>query len=119
MPEPSETPFDEWAILELMGHRKLAGRVRDVSIFGGRMCRIDIPSEPPSTQFYGSASIFGVHPTTEAVCRSFVARAPAPQPVSRWELAPEPALPASTTNSNDDEDEYPEDDIEAENPVVW
>lgn len=117
MADAAEVPFDEWAILELMGHRKLAGRVQDVSMFGTRMCRIDIPSDPPSTQFYGGSAVFGVHPTTEAVCRSFAARAPVPQPVSRWELAPEPALPSDTRD--DDEDVEQDFENEPENTDAW
>lgn len=36
--------FDSWAILELMGHRKLAGRVSEATLAGGAFVRIDVPS---------------------------------------------------------------------------
>lgn len=79
-------PFREWAILELMGHRRFAGLVSDVELFGARMVRIDIPSSPPATQFYGPSSIYCVTPTDEATCRSFEERRSAPGPVHSWRL---------------------------------
>lgn len=36
--------FEGWAILELMGHRRLAGHVRAVEIAGAGMLRLDVPS---------------------------------------------------------------------------
>src|SRR5262245_4954119 len=35
--------FEGWAVLELMGHRRLGGYLREVSIAGAGMLRIDIP----------------------------------------------------------------------------
>lgn len=86
--------FEGWAILELMGHRRLGGYVRQVEMFGGALCRIDVPAsedEPAATQFYSAAAIYCVTPTTEEMaCR--VAEGYRPQPVNRWELpAPKPA----------------------------
>lgn len=103
----AETAFDQWAVLELMGHRKLAGRVRDVQHFGVKMCRIDIPSDPPVTQYYGGSAIFGIHPTTEEVCTAFARRAAPADPVHAWELRPEPKLPAHAGGGH-----YVRDDIE-------
>ncbi len=72
--------FAHWAIVELMGHRRLAGYVEEVELFGGKMMRLDIPSEPPVTQFYGPSAIYAVTPTTEEVARAF-ARDRQPRPV--------------------------------------
>lgn len=36
--------FESWAILELMGHRRLAGYVREITLAGAGMLRIDVPS---------------------------------------------------------------------------
>lgn len=109
----SESNFDQWAVLELMGHRKLAGRVRDVQHFGVRMCRIDIPSEPPVTQYYGGSAIFGVHPTTEEVCTAFARRSAPTDPVHAWELRPESRLPQEgwrgATADELEDDQEPED----------
>jgi len=78
-------PFAQWVILELMGHRRLAGYVREVEIAGQGMLRIDIPSEPPATQFYNVSSVYCMTPTTESIVRA-VAQQNRPQPVQQWEL---------------------------------
>ena len=42
--EPSvEQDGFEWAIVEVLGHRKHAGRVREEERFGAKMLRIDVP----------------------------------------------------------------------------
>lgn len=85
MAETTDETFDGWAILELMGHRRLAGHVREQTIAGAAFLRIDVPSEPPATQFYAPAAVYCVTPTTEELARSFAARG-GPQPVHRFEL---------------------------------
>lgn len=89
--------FAEWAILELLGHRRLAGHVSEASIAGSSFLRIDIPAadgEPPVTQYYAPASVYALTPTTEDIARRAAALS-RPAPVSRWELAaaPTPATP--------------------------
>jgi hypothetical protein len=38
----SEEKFEEWCVLELMGHRKLAGHGTEVSLFGTAILRLDV-----------------------------------------------------------------------------
>lgn len=83
--------FEGWAIVELMGHRRLAGHVSQVEMFGVALLRIDIPGKPgkiSATQFYGGGSIYCLTPTTEETASAFALRNQ-PAPVQRWEL---PAL---------------------------
>ena len=75
--------FEEWAILELMGHRKLAGKVSESTIGGAPFVRIDIPGS--ATQFYSPAAVYCITPTTEQLARAF-AKTNTPQPIERWEL---------------------------------
>ncbi len=88
-PEASAFDFEGWAILELMGHRKLGGYVR----MSGPLIRIDIRDEddkPVVTQWYGGHSLYCLTPTTEAVAKRLT-RALRPEPVAPYELAlPEP-----------------------------
>jgi hypothetical protein len=93
--------FEGWAILELMGHRRLTGRVSEVEIAGSSFIRIDVPgfvhTEPTgeqeereaATQFYSPAAVYCITPTTEEIVR---ATRTAPMPVQEWELRR--ALPA-------------------------
>jgi hypothetical protein len=39
----SEHQFREWAVLELMGHRRLGGKVSEQEIAGAAFLRIDVP----------------------------------------------------------------------------
>lgn len=54
----------EWAIVEIFGHRRHAGRTREEERFGAKMLRVDIPNDADpankgwTTHFYGGASIF-------------------------------------------------------------
>lgn len=80
--------FDAWAIVELMGHRKLAGRVSEQIIAGCPLLRIDVPESEKAagfTTFYGASSIYSLTPTTEAICRAFSA-AHRERPVQAYEL---------------------------------
>ena len=81
--------FEGWAILELMGHRKMAGYVREVEIAGQGMLRIDVPSNPAATQFISPGALYALTPTTENMARR-VSASSRVEPVSRWEL-PMPA----------------------------
>lgn len=93
------TKFDEWAILELMGHRRLAGKVSEAAIGGGSFIRIDMPMKGGgnSTQFYSPGSIYCITPTTEQIARA-VSLSSQPEPINRWEF---PQLTAAGPHSPD------------------
>lgn len=84
-------PYEGYAIVELMGHRRLAGRVSQAEQYGVAMLRLDVPREDgtDSTHFFGGASIYAVHPTSEEIARQ-VAESCDPAPVQRWELPTSP-----------------------------
>lgn len=73
----SETKVPEYegfAVVELMGHRRLAGYVREVSMFGTAMLRVDVPGDEPenahATQYYGGGSIYALTPCSEEIARA-------------------------------------------------
>ena len=102
--ETTADKFEGWAILELMGHRRLAGYVREQEIAGTGMLRIDVPGEAGyvATQFYSPAALYCLTPTTEEIARAVAKRAQ-PEPVQRWELPPA-RVPAGTTDGGPDTD---------------
>ena len=108
--------FEGWAIVELMGHRKLAGHCSEITIAGAAMLRLDVPSDPPVTQFYGGAAIYCITPTTETLARR-VASASRPTPVSRYELPERSAgqpggmCDAGDTLPDSDDDEAHDEDV--------
>lgn len=104
------TAYTGWAVVELMGHRRIAGHVSEAAQYGTAMIRIDVPTEdgrPPITQFYGGNSIYCLSPVTEDVARA-VARRNQPAPVSPYEILPPKAMPSPRIDPDleDDEDFY-------------
>lgn len=69
-----ETAGWEWAIVEIFGHRRHAGRTREEERFGAKMLRIDIPNKGDpaangwTTHYYGGSSIFSFSLSDEASC---------------------------------------------------
>ena len=97
----SEKAYEGWAILELMGHRRLGGYVSEVELAGSRMLRIDVHrGEETFTQFYGGGSVYCLTPTTEEIARGVAAISRA-APVQPWELPKQ--LPVNTSDSDDGE----------------
>ena len=92
MTDAEQDQFSEWCILEMMGHRRLAGKVTEATVAGAAFLRIDVYGEDEdapalATQFYAPASVYAMTPTTEAVCRRFAEARGAAEPVSRYDLA--------------------------------
>lgn len=102
-------PVAEWAIVELMGHVRMAGLVSEEQHFGATLGRIDIPRGDTefATQFFGGGSVYRISPCSEEVARAVAARNQ-PMPVQRWEL-PSPAEPAKPVEDHqfvpDDDDD--------------
>jgi hypothetical protein len=112
------TAYTGWAVVELMGHRRIAGHVSEAAQYGTSMIRIDVPAaEPggqPITQFYGGSSIYCLSPVTEDVARA-VALRNRPAPVSPYEILPprtqtslaiDPELDESYDDGQDDDEDY-------------
>jgi hypothetical protein len=106
--------YEGWAILELMGHRRLGGYIRQVEMYGAALCRIDIPGDegtggaPLATQFYSASAIYCVTPTDRATAMR-VAAAFRPEPVSEWQLPKLPSPQESRIVETLDEDDEPGD----------
>lgn len=80
--------FDEWAIVELFGHQRLAGRVTNASIGGCSFVRVDVPAtekDEAYTRFLGNGAIYAVNPCTEQVARA-AAHTMRAAPVQRYEI---------------------------------
>lgn len=60
-----EAPADEYAIVEIMGHRRHVGRIREVERFGSKMLQVDVPTDGDFAKgwvshFYAGGALFGV-----------------------------------------------------------
>lgn len=114
MIEQSEK-FEGWAIVEMLGHRKLAGKVGEQVIAGAALVRVDVPetqqskqvagyggsvveAKPGYTKLIGVGSIYCITPTDEDTARRAAAvleRYNDPLPVSLPRLLPAGAAGAS------------------------
>jgi len=81
-PDAAET----WAIVELMGHVRIAGKVTEEEKFGSKMGRIDIPhGDGFVTQYFGGNSVYRITFVTEEVARH-VCKSTSVAPVSVWDF---------------------------------
>jgi len=73
MDQQTEERFDTWAVVELFGHARLAGRVSEQQIAGEGFVRIDVPAtsrKPALTKLYGPKAIYSLTPTSEELARA-------------------------------------------------
>lgn len=80
-PTDGKPPPEIWACVEIFGHRKHYGRVREVERFGTKMLRVDVPTadhrplldgeEKFDTFLYGGSAIFSFTPMTEEAARKW------------------------------------------------
>jgi hypothetical protein len=62
---------DAWAVVELMGHVTVAGRVTKPGEYGG-LWQIDIPEEKTfRTEFFGSQSVYRIRMVSEEIARAY------------------------------------------------
>jgi hypothetical protein len=89
-----------WAIVELMGHVRLAGKLTEEEKFGGKLGRLDIPhGDGYVTQYFGAASVYRITLVSEEVARD-VCKKTSPAPVSVWDY-PKALVPAKDTTHTD------------------
>jgi hypothetical protein len=67
--QPETTPesavVENWAILEIMGHERLAGKIFETTVAGVPMLRVEVPTTeklPGFTRLLSGASIFSLTP---------------------------------------------------------
>jgi len=117
-----KTIFTEWCIVEMMGHRRIAGHVTERTIAGHGFLEVRIPSEPPLVQFIQPSSIYAMTPCTEETARS-LAKTLSPEPISYFDAkrmlavdapsASEASRPWHDTNPDPDELGNGDDDFDA------
>lgn len=68
MTGPEDLPDGDYAVVELMGHNVLIGRIAEVERFGAKMIQVEplYAGEMLGPVLHGGASIYGVAPCTKA-----------------------------------------------------
>lgn len=98
----AEERFDQWAIVEVMGHNRFIGRVTEQVIAGTGFVRVDIPSHGKDREFtkiLSTGSIYAITPVSEDIARSMAGRV-RQEPVHPYELT----LTADALLSDEGED---------------
>lgn len=73
--------FDQWGIVEVMGHKRYAGHITEQIIAGAALVRVDVPEVEIAnyghhrtvsayTKLVGVGSIYCITPTTEEIARA-------------------------------------------------
>lgn len=64
--------IDTWAIVELFGHGRIAGKIYEKPIAGTNMLVVDVPETKKQgafTRMLGGAAIYAINPCTEELAR--------------------------------------------------
>jgi hypothetical protein len=126
--EDTKKGFDQWALVELFGHNKIAGRVSECNVAGGAFIRVDVPANdergvPAFSRLFHPNAIYGITPMDEAAVRQ-LSIGIGGMPLTPWDtrqLVEKMAeknladrglgLPPGTASDGldtDDDDEFPE-----------
>lgn len=88
MIDMQEEKLDLWAVVELFGHSKIAGRCSEQNIAGSNMLRVDVPSttkQPAFTRFLGAAAIYAINPCDESTVKFYAERLEK-KPIESWDI---------------------------------
>ena len=80
--------FKEYAIIDLFGHQRIAGRVSEQQIGGSSFVRVDVPQigeQKPFTKLFGSGAIYSITITDEETAKAAAAYI-APEPMDKWSV---------------------------------
>ena len=86
----NDEQFDEWAIVEVMGHERYVGHVVETEVAGTAMLRVDVPAagdRQAFTKIIGPKSIHSITPVSEATAKAMAAKRTAVL-VQRYEVDP-------------------------------
>ena len=109
-------PVEQWAIVELFGHQRIAGRISEHVLGGVSFVRIDVPALPQGdgkpdipalTKLFGQGAIYGIAFVDEVSAR-LTASTLRVQPIASWDLrealaASGQAIKSLGLRSDDDE----------------
>lgn len=108
--------FEQWCIVEIMGHQTYAGLVTEQVLGSASFVRVDVPESegiPAFSKCFGAASIYCITPVTEEVAR-LRAKSLRQAPLSVYDLPAEirdrmrtPAIAGPITDDDEDYDDPP------------
>jgi hypothetical protein len=100
-----KTVFDQWCLVELMGHVRIAGKVTEEPLFGTSLLRVDVPGENGNTtmtRYFGGGAIYSITPLTKEVAMALAARIK-PEPVTPYDI---PQLRQLSLNAGERDEDH-------------
>lgn len=106
--------FEAWAIVEVMGHQRLAGKVSEQVIGGTAFVRVDVPEvrgSQPFTKLLGNGAIYAITIVDEETARASAGQL-CQAPMDAWSARrmlglPEPKKTFFDLGMEEEEQEYP------------
>lgn len=84
----SKEQFENWALIELFGHQRIAGKVTEQQVGGCSFVRVDVPetkSHPAYSKLFGNGAIYAITITDEDTARK-AAEYYEPAPMDKWTI---------------------------------
>lgn len=84
----TETKFEQWCVIGLFGHQKLAGRVSELNLAGGNFLQVDVPEtthSPAFTRIINPSAVYDINPVTEDVAKMYAENLQV-KPIETWDI---------------------------------
>lgn len=106
-----ENKLELFAIVELFGHQKIAGKVTEHAIGSSTFIRIDVPETsrvPSFTRFVNPSAVYAINPVTEEVMK-YKAEQLEQKPIESWDISRmhEKLLALTAANGGRDTEDLP------------
>ena len=82
------TKLELFAIVELFGHQRIAGKVTEQTVGSSTFIRIDVPetdAQPSFSRIVNPSAIYALNPVTEEVMKE-MARGIQQKPIEAWDI---------------------------------
>ena len=83
-----ESKFESWALVEIMGHQRYAGKVIEQTFGGASMLRVDVPEvggKQAFTKIFGVSSVYAITPVTQEAALAMAAQL-GQAPLAEWDI---------------------------------
>lgn len=83
-----EEKFEIWALVELMGHNKIAGLLTEHKFGNQSMLRVDVPAIgdiPAFSKVFSVSAVYAINPVSEETARSYAGLLKA-KPLDVWDM---------------------------------
>lgn len=83
-----ESKLELFAIVELFGHQRIAGKVTEQTVGSATFIRVDVPetqSQPSFTRIVNPTAVYAINPVTEEVMKH-MAENISQKPIEAWDI---------------------------------